>query len=498
MKGRPIVGADILRLITAGMYNNPLVVYREYLQNSADAIAAQGGAYCSVSVDLDPVNSEITIIDNGIGLSPDEAGPCLIDIGRSRKDREVDRGFRGIGRLCALAFADRIIFTTRSCAEESVTQVTWDGRLLRDVDHTGIDAEAAIKKCTSIRLLPGGSWPDRFFQVEVQGVSRHAAATLLNPELVRRYIGEVCPVPMASSFPLAVEIERFLATHSGYFVLDVRMKGSDTPIERPFGQSIPLTDHYQAPYRRLETIVIPSPHGGDAAALLWLAHTPYSGSIPKGLSIRGIRARVGNIQVGTDRSFDHLFLEPRFNGWCVGEVHIVDKGIVPNGRRDYFEPSPHLRHLENHIGAIAHRISSECRRASSHRNKIRSIGAAIGRLKDSHDLARSRYLHPKDLVALIDRERRQVSGIRKTLADLGVAESNEQHDELDVRERQLGSIAIEADSGALPNIPASSVSTLQSVFAAIAKSVAPDVALDMIETILADFGPDQSEQKDWH
>jgi len=59
------------------------------------------------------------------------------------------------------------------------------------------------------------------------------------------------------------------------------------------------------------------------------------------------------MQIGTDRIFEHLFEEPRFNGWCVGEVHILDSRIVPNGRRDYFEPSPHLRNLENQLGAIA-------------------------------------------------------------------------------------------------------------------------------------------------
>ena len=89
------------------------------------------------------------------------------------------------------------------------------------------------------------------------------------------------------------------------------------------------------------------------AAVAWLARTPYTGSIPARLGVRGLRARVGNMQIGTDRIFEHLFEEPRFNGWCVGEVHILDSRIVPNGRRDYFEPSPHLRNLENQLGAIA-------------------------------------------------------------------------------------------------------------------------------------------------
>ena len=33
----------------------------------------------------------------------------------------------------------------------------------------------------------------------------------------------------------------------------------------------------------------------------------------------------------------------------VGEVHVIDPRILPNGRRDYFEPGPHTRNLENQL-----------------------------------------------------------------------------------------------------------------------------------------------------
>jgi hypothetical protein len=44
--------------------------------------------------------------------------------------------------------------------------------------------------------------------------------------------------------------------------------------------------------------------------------------------------RCGNIQVGDDRMFEELFPEARFNGWSVGELHVIDPRIIPNGRRD--------------------------------------------------------------------------------------------------------------------------------------------------------------------
>ena len=481
MTTEPIVGSDLLRLVTAGMYDNPLILYREYLQNAADAVAAQGSG--TVHVIIDRIRSRVTIRDDGTGLSPRDAARRLIDVGLSSKDRTLDRGFRGIGRLSALAFAEEVQFSTRTCATEPVTEVTWSGRTLRDPNLAQVDATTAIERCTKIRKFLHGDWPERFFEVTVNRIHRHAAATLLNEDLVRSYIGEVCPVPMANAFPLASQVREFLATHSDYFVLNVRVNDDDSPVTRPFRETIPLTEKYSAAFERLDTRVIPTIDGDELAAIVWLAHTPYAGSIPRGIGVRGLRARMGNIQIGSDRIFEHLFLETRFNGWCVGEVHILDNRIIPNGRRDYFEPSPHQRNLENHIGAIAHEISSRCRRASSRRNKLRHISAAINRLKRTRDFAVSGYLRPDDAIALVERERKRIPEIRQILMTLSSATSNSDQKELSDFENQLNDIEVNPES-ALNGVPPKSVKTVQAVFGAIAETMPPDSAYDIVETIL--------------
>ena len=483
MPNDSLVGGDILRLITAGMYGTPLVIYREYLQNAADSIAALDSGTASVRITIDPVEARVTILDDGTGLSPTDAVHRLVHIGNSIKVPGLDRGLRGIGRISALAFAENIHFTTRTRSSEPVTQVSWSGKALRELNTAHVDAQTAIEACTTVRSLPDDDWPDRFFQVTIDQVTRHAASSILNEDAVKSYISEVCPVPLASCFPLAREIRGFLASHTDYFVLDVRLNGSDVPIMRPFGQAVPLTGDQSAAFERLETRVIPQLDQDHPAAVLWLAHTPYAGSISRRLAIRGLRARIGNIQIGSDDIFERLFHETRFNGWCVGEVHIVDSRIVPNGRRDYFEPSPHLRNLENHIGAIAHEISSRCRRASSHRNKLRTAKTAINQLKHARDLAASGYLHAEDAAELLGRQRDRLSQIRHTLQQIQGATSNPDLDELDLYESQLNAVELHAEPS-LIGIPPDSVCTLLSAFGAIAKTVPPDTALDMIETIL--------------
>ena len=483
MSDDTIVGGDILRLVTAGMYYDPLVMYREYLQNAADSIACHGDSSDSVSITINPVESQITIMDDGVGLSPTDAVRRLVHIGNSTKVPGVDRGLRGIGRLSGLAFAENLHFTTRARASEPVTRVSWNGRILRELDLADVEASAAIEACTSVESLAEDQWPDRFFHVTVDRVTRHAASVLLNHDAVKKYIAQVCPVPMARSFPLATEIEEFLTAHTDYFVLDVRLNGEPTSIERPFGKAIPLTDSYSAEFEQLETRVIPQLDRDDPAAVLWLAHTPYAGSISRQLGIRGLRARTGNIQIGSDDIFEQLFHETRFNGWCIGEVHIVDSRIVPNGRRDYFESGPHLRNLENHIGAIAHEISSKCRRASSQRNRLRTVDAAIHQVKCARDLATSGYLLAEDAAALLARESERIPQIKQTLGQVQGAMSCPDLEELDFSRCQPSNVESRADL-AVSNVSPDLIPTLQSAFGAVVQSMPPDSALSLIKTML--------------
>lgn len=55
--------------------------------------------------------------------------------------------------------------------------------------------------------------------------------------------------------------------------------------------------------------------------------------------VQGLRVRKHNIQIGDERTLDTLFSQDRFNRWFIGEIHVYDKDIIPNARRDNFEPN---------------------------------------------------------------------------------------------------------------------------------------------------------------
>ena len=289
-----LTGAGLLGIVTSGMYDDPLSIYREYIQNAADAVSGS----ClqekpSVSVSIDAIERRVRIRDNGPGLTRKVALERLLPIGRSNKRLGADRGFRGIGRLAGLAFARSVSFTTRTSGEQKVTRIIWHREKLPDPDLTSteIELEEAILSCVEIQTLPGLEFPDHFFEVELHDVARHSAGLLLNREIVRKYIGEVCPVPLGASFPFTKMVEDLFLSVDSPLSLEILLEGDQFPVERPYVESIRLSANKVAPYEEFQVIRIPSIDGNGEAAVGWVAHSSYLGAIPKAQRVRGIRSK---------------------------------------------------------------------------------------------------------------------------------------------------------------------------------------------------------------
>ena len=476
------VGSSILGLVTSGIYDDPLAIYREYIQNAVDELSRLDGVEGKVEITIDPRQKRVSICDNGPGLTYQECLEDLVPISQSRKCLERDRGFRGIGRLSGLAFSDSVTFLTRASAREPVTRVVWSRSGLADRTNSTQATKQGFKNWVSVDTPADFDCPGHFFRVEIDGVSRHAAGVLLNREAVRGYISEVCPVPLGQNFPFAKNVQEIFPPQQSPYSLRVTLDGEEQPVLRQYGSAIALAGNKEDTFQEFDEVRVPSIDGG-AAAVGWVAHSSYLGAIPKGERIRGIRVRVGNIQVGDERVFDHLFEEERFNRWCVGEVHILDSRIIPNGRRDYFEQDPHLRNLENHLAPIFGQITARCRAASSNRNKQKKLTSAIADLECLYELLTSGCLAPIVAKTFVEEALQQVEKVQIELGSAGIG--NGSTEILRTLEEKLSNFQPTSIRFPLAGISPSEVDTFRRVFGAVV-AAAPSLrsAREIIDAVL--------------
>ena len=477
------VGPSIFSLVTSGICDDPLVIYREYIQNAVDALCGQNEVEGKVDILIDPRQKKVSICDNGPGLTHQECIENLVPISNSKKCLGRDRGFRGIGRLSGLAFAESVTFSTRANAIDPITRVVWLRTGLVDQTDSIQAPEQGFPSWVSVETLDGFDYPEHFFKVEIDGINRHSAGVLLNLEAVRGYIAEVCPVPVAPNFPFSQKIDAMFPTQLKPYSLRISLEGEKQSIQRQYGSVIAQTGDKEDHFRDFEEVRVPSIDSQQDAAIAWIAHSSYLGAIPKANRIRGIRARLGNIQVGDERVFDHLFEEERFNRWCVGEVHILDHRIIPNGRRDYFEQNPHLRNLENHLSPIFSQIAARCRTASSNRIKEKKLMSTVADIEAMYELADSGCLAANDAEAFAEQALEQLSKACQEIGRAGIGPELE--DRLSAAETRLHNFHPNGSPFPLAGIGPSEVDTYRKVFGAVARGIhSPRSAREFIDAAL--------------
>ena len=372
-----IIGPDILELLSNAMYVDPMTIYREYVQNAADAVdeARHSGVLApnqlgQVDIYIDAQARSIRIRDNGCGVPSESFGQRLLALGGSNKRGSTARGYRGVGRLAGLGYAREVIFRASAAGEAITSELRWDCRQLKAALHAADNVGTAadvIRSVTSLEQRCGPDAAEHFFEVELKGVIRLSKDQLTSTAAVSAYLSQVAPVPFAPDFRFATEITEALSRHIGTDTLVIHINDSAEPIYRPHRDRITCDDKRQVVFEGVDVVELTG-IDGNVAAVAWIVHHEYEGALPVGTMVKGLRLRTGNIQVGDYAILEDLFPEPRFNAWTVGEVHVLDRRIVPNARRDHFEQNAHYNNLLNHLVPTTRAIARRCR-ASSVRRK---------------------------------------------------------------------------------------------------------------------------------
>lgn len=375
-----IIGKHTLESLTTGMYADPYVVFREYIQNAADAIdnAVRQNLLTKDSgeivVHLSPTERSIVISDNGTGIRADEAEQTLISIGNSKKTSELDRGFRGIGRLAALGYCSKLTFETSTVSENIGTRIVIDSsklsQLLTAKDDRDVTITEVFGQVYLVEQYPESSM-SHYFRVILEGVDDTSG--LNDYDNVVTYISQNTPVPYdPSCFTWGKEITRRLYAEGldiNSYNISVSFGNTIKPLYKPYKDRF-LVDKGKNLFDSISDIELVKiqQNDGSVLAIAWLGKTNYLGSIYD-KSVKGLRLRKGNIQIGDGQTLNTVFKDARFNGWSIGEIFVSSTQLIPNARRDNFEKNPAYFVLTEQLQKVAAEITREIRSASLKRNR---------------------------------------------------------------------------------------------------------------------------------
>lgn len=374
------VGKYTLESLTTGMYSDPKIIYREYIQNSVDSLEEAikqnivSPEDAKIEIIVNEETSSIIVIDNGVGISSKNASSVLLNIGNSKKRNDTNRGFRGIGRLGGMSYCDKLIFSTSFSGEGLKTIVSFDCNKLRKLlipgEYDNYNLNRVLEEITSIQILKERQ-ESHYFQVELINVTE--MSDLLNIAAVESYISQVAPVPFnEKKFFHINEIKREFNKYN--FDIDefnIFLGDSYESLKQIYK---PNSYRFESDRikKKEDTIsglrFVNVSLDDNLCAVGWYAESNWYGSIcdPE---ISCVRIRKGNILIGDSKTLNSVFKEARFNSWTQGEIYVITNDLIPNARRDDFEQNDLYYKFQKVLSdTIGSDICKTAREASVRRN----------------------------------------------------------------------------------------------------------------------------------
>lgn len=379
-KKKITVGRSILETITVALYENPIILFREYVQNSLDAHnrAVDAGKPeikdIHVTVTIDEAQRSIVIRDNGYGIESYalfEERMLSIGSSHSQADRTKYIGFRGIGRISGLPFCEKLTFRNKAVNSTEVHECTWLGKEYRDKlssQSAGGDLSTIIEEIVTVNKKNAEATDKNkhYFEVVLEGYNDDIDETLNDTNFKKKLI-RMLPLQYDNGFNSANTImsryKSFMNEDLMRFMIPVKLNGES------------LCKDYDDSFILDSDIIFWEVRGkkkkdqslGDKIGLLWFTFAAHLKS-HKNDQYYGILTRSKNVLMGGNDTFAQVadnsssyvttFREmvQSLQG-IYGELLINSQHLSDNSRRDWFLPDEYSRDLNNVITDFMRRLT---------------------------------------------------------------------------------------------------------------------------------------------
>ena len=365
------LGVRSIETLTSALYEDPIIVFREYVQNAMDSKirSKRDGKNMddfAVSIDVDKKSKNIVIEDNGYAIPRDMFVKTMRSISAS-ENKPDNVGFRGIGRLSAMLFCKKLVFESKAEGQNCVDICEWNGdEYSRILDESPKDLLGdRIDDFTTIYERPHDA-ESHFFRVTIVEYSSEIERVMKLKDFMLN-LTKILPLRYSDKFTESDKIfKKYKATFGRDFqdyVCEVKFNGIS--LEKQYTNEL-LGDS------GMVFIEIKAPnHKGkmEPLGLLWFTFERKI-EVDKTWQkegLFGILVRSKNMLMGDNLTFAEqtILSDDPFTtrgelvaqlGGISGELLICSKKLKDNARRDWFRLDLESKMLRNQIADFMKRL----------------------------------------------------------------------------------------------------------------------------------------------
>lgn len=338
------IGAEIISILTKGMYPEPCDALREYVQNGIDANAK--------NIEIKIRTNSIVVEDDGLGMDA-AIMKKAIRIGISDKNPNIDVGFRGIGIYSSFHLCDNLqIYSKTNSSNPHILSFNFkkmrqvlmeqqiarlNGTLLGD---DLMDLQSLLEKYIDFKELKPDEFPKMGTRVEMINLHPSFEKALTNFEDVAEYLRQVAPLhfdPENFNWAKAIEdkITQICEKNNAEFKLvniNLQVGTRAERLNRPYSDNCFDGDPIEPYFHELK-------RNGNFFGVVWGCLNPLRKKISD-KELRGFLIRKQGFAIGKRANVSKYFGRTTYFDRFIGEIIVVHPELLPNAPRTDFELSP--------------------------------------------------------------------------------------------------------------------------------------------------------------
>lgn len=388
------IGAEIISILTRGMYPDPRDAVREYIQNAIDAKAK--------SVEVKVRQNTVVIEDTGFGMNNSKLRRA-VRLGVSDKVPGKDVGFMGIGIYSAFHLCDSLSIYSRM-AKGTPSKLTMDfagmRRTLAEEQKLRLEDKIDGDNLTDLQSLleahisftDDGALPSEEFpiahgtSVELDGLVPSLAEYLSDFDSLSSYLRDVVPLKFdPHNFKWGKEIETKIkavcSEHDAQFELvDLKLavQGQAEQLYRPYHDGDFADDEPRKPiFKEIK-------QGNKFLGVAWGCLNSARRRIAT-KQVRGFILKKQGFSIGKRENLARYFgpSNTHFDRF-VGEIIVTHHELLPNAARNGLETSSlqkwFFKEMADRIGPFFSKHSDDFQNESKTAETISEYGGEVKKL----------------------------------------------------------------------------------------------------------------------